>query len=169
MPVAFDRRLLERGFANALRFLREFPEELAKRVEADVIDIALAVQEEAKRFAPVDTGALKKSIRIRRIDALRIAVLAGDVLAHYAGWVEFGTSKAPPQPFMRPAIASVLRDKAPAKFAEGMNQAIARVALRTLGRALREGEVVSDAALRAEFERAINLRGGFGPILRARS
>jgi HK97 gp10 family phage protein len=56
---------------------------------------------------PVETGALRKSIRMfsepqDRGGTVRTAY-AGSRL-HYAYWVEFGTARQAPQPFLRPAL-----------------------------------------------------------------
>lgn len=65
---------------------------------------ALDVVAHGKRFSPVDTGATKGSI------GADITTEGGEVVAiigpatHYAPYLEYGTSRAAPQPFMGPAL-----------------------------------------------------------------
>lgn len=64
-------------------------------------DEAVAV---AKARCPVDTGALQRSIHgdVTVAGGKRTLVLAAD--ESYALYVELGTSRAPAQPFLRPAV-----------------------------------------------------------------
>lgn len=65
---------------------------------------ALDVVAHGKRFSPVDTGATKGSI------GADITTEGGEVVAvigpttHYAPYLEYGTSRAAPRPFMGPAL-----------------------------------------------------------------
>lgn len=69
--------------------------------------VAEQVAEKAKEMAPVDTGNLRASIRVER-DGNNHAVVT-DV--SYAPFLEFGTSRAPAQPFLGPAAESVRLDR----------------------------------------------------------
>jgi HK97 gp10 family phage protein len=60
----------------------------------------------AKRAVPVRTGQLRSSIRFERHDT-HLTLIAGDSRAPYAAYVELGTSRAPAQPFMRPALQAL--------------------------------------------------------------
>jgi len=80
--------------------------------------IAEKIRDDAKNFAPVDTGALRKSIRTEK-KKLKVSVVAGDggVInprtgreVDYAGYVEFGTSRMSPQPYMQPALEKNLNE-----------------------------------------------------------
>jgi len=81
---------------------------------AEALDeISEKIRDDAKSFAPVDTGALRKSIHVERKGKLEVSIVAGDggVInprtgreVDYAGYVEFGTSRASPQPYMQPAL-----------------------------------------------------------------
>jgi HK97 gp10 family phage protein len=57
----------------------------------------------ARQFAPVDTGFLVSSIHSESIEAGKTAIVQAD--AEYAAYVEYGTYKAPAQPFLGPAVA----------------------------------------------------------------
>ncbi|GBC68389.1 hypothetical protein HRbin01_00070 [archaeon HR01] len=59
----------------------------------------------ARELCPVRTGRLRASIKASREGPLLYVVEAS---APYAGYVEFGTSKMPPKPFMGPAISIAL-------------------------------------------------------------
>ena len=69
--------------------------------------VANEVAERAREMAPVDTGNLRASIRVER-DGNNHAVVT-DV--SYAPFLEFGTSRAPAQPFLGPAAESVRLDR----------------------------------------------------------
>lgn len=68
------------------------------------------MESDAKRFAPVDTGRLRKSIRARRLRQFRYELRAS---TDYAAFVELGHRivawgndtgrRAAPQPYLRPA------------------------------------------------------------------
>lgn len=60
------------------------------------------LEDDAKLFAPVDTGALRNSIHAT-LTGRHTAVIGSDL--DYAAYVERGTSDTAPQPFMRPAAA----------------------------------------------------------------
>lgn len=66
------------------------------------------VESGAKRLAPVDTGRLRSSIshEIGRDARGLVGTVGTDVT--YAPYVELGTSKAPAQPFLRPALGAEL-------------------------------------------------------------
>jgi HK97 gp10 family phage protein len=73
--------------------------EAALRVAADEL---LAI---ARQLCPVDTGRLRDSLRVM-VDGSRLKViLSTDV--EYAYWVEFGTSRMPPNWFMRISMAEM--------------------------------------------------------------
>lgn len=60
------------------------------------------LQKKAQRYAPVDTGTLKRSIELSIEDAGMTAVVAST--ADYAEYVEYGTRFMESQPYMRPAL-----------------------------------------------------------------
>ena len=81
-------------------------------------EIAEEVKTEAKDLVPVDTGALRDSIRlivtaVSAGDITRVGVRAGGYevnpktgnLVNYAVYVEFGTSRQSPQPYLIPAAS----------------------------------------------------------------
>ena len=74
---------------------REIAVELAKRIADD-----------AQRLAPVDTGALRNSIRV---EETRDGAAVGTDL-EYAPFVEYGHKGVPPHPFLSPAVEAHKRD-----------------------------------------------------------
>jgi len=61
---------------------------------------------DAKAGVPVDTGALQASIT-QRVTKTKSMSYQGEVATRgipYAGYIEFGTSKMWPRPFIRPAV-----------------------------------------------------------------
>ncbi len=65
----------------------------------------LDVEARSKAYAPVDTGALMNSIASTFSDAGLSGVVGPTV--NYGGYVELGTSRMAPQPYMGPALADV--------------------------------------------------------------
>ena len=72
---------------------------------ADVLSVA-------KQLVPVDTSSLQKSGGVVPIDSSTIHVgfggpgvyFSGREPEKYAGYVEYGTSRSPAQPYLRPAF-----------------------------------------------------------------
>jgi HK97 gp10 family phage protein len=71
-----------------------------------LINIALKVENEAKRRCPVATGYLRNSIAAGW-DRKKSWV---NVSANYGAYVEYGTYKMRAQPYLRPAIDKVKRE-----------------------------------------------------------
>lgn len=75
-------------------------------------DLGEDVAEDMRRIAPVDTGDMVSTVRVRSFGSKRtVRVLAGGIpgkvtrrLVDYVVYVERGTSKMAAQPFMRPAL-----------------------------------------------------------------
>jgi HK97 gp10 family phage protein len=73
--------------------------------------VAEAGAEEAKQRAPVDSGALRDSIKgdvEMGPQGYEAKVSAGDRKAFYWGMVEFGTSKKGARPYLRPGVQAML-------------------------------------------------------------
>lgn len=87
------------AFADDLRRvsagIREDAEQAALRA-------ARGARKDARRYAPRDTGRLGK-IRVRQ-DKVNPLVAMVEAPAFYAQFLEHGTSKMPPSPFMGPAF-----------------------------------------------------------------
>lgn len=81
---------------------------LTPEVHRLVGSLADEVAQRASQLAPVRTGALAASIHVENSGLGSPA--ESDVTADvpYSGYVEFGTSDTPSQPFLRPALDGVI-------------------------------------------------------------
>lgn len=68
-------------------------------------DIAAHLRDDARAAAPVESGALRDSIKLRGGSGYRVVYTA----LRYARFVEFGTSTMPPRPFLWPAASTAER------------------------------------------------------------
>ena len=75
--------------------------EVTRRAQVVVRKTAADIEASGKRNAPVDTGHLRGSIST----TMSIGGLSAEIgpTASYGAYVEFGTRRMRPQPFMRPA------------------------------------------------------------------
>ena len=73
---------------------------LDEKVTAGLEIIGEEIVADAKAFAPVKTGRLRDSIG-KRVAGLNLEVYAD---ADYAAYVEYGTGRTSPHPFLRPAL-----------------------------------------------------------------
>jgi len=74
---------------------------LEARVKVVLEKIARDVEARAKSTVPVDTGALKNSIRASPVSNLTWQVAVGQF---YGIYVEFGTHRMPARPYLVPAV-----------------------------------------------------------------
>ncbi len=96
--------------------------EIEKKAMDGLEKVCEQIADRARSLCPVDTGALKSTIRVRRLKGdpyLDVRVYAGsrvagggskkgaDRGAFYAHMVEYGTVKMAKKPFLRPALDSV--------------------------------------------------------------
>ena len=81
-------------------------ESLDERMAMVIYRFSINVQKRARLKAPVRTGALKNSIRAKKI---RVGMWEIKVGVHYGIYVEYGTRHMAPQPYFRPAIEAARR------------------------------------------------------------
>ena len=108
-------RELDRALAKLAKGPTPEQERAALHAGAELVAV------EARRLAPVDTGALRDSIAVTddrdarvygKVNGADVSVFVGPVGSteegdvFYARFVEFGTRYMQAQPFMRPAIQS---------------------------------------------------------------
>ena len=109
--------------------MRSLMDDAPGMLQAKVHDVMTDWAEEAVQFAqsivPVSTGRLQESIHYEEEADMSLKLVA-DAQAEngeYYGWfVEFGTSRMPAQPFLRPAVEmtqSILMDKLTSIALEG--------------------------------------------------
>ena len=85
--------------------LAELQENAKPMAEEIIKNIGTIAQNAARNTVPVDTGKLKQSITLEVVDEGEdVAAYIGSDLP-YAVFVEYGTSKQPPQAFLQPAAA----------------------------------------------------------------
>jgi len=106
-----------KGLKELTKALKKFPDNIQKNVMVGAIRAgAKPIIKRAKELVPVESGLLKKSIRVRKrrvpkgSTEIKFSVHAGGEVksfgtrAYHAHLIEFGTSKMSPKPFMRPAF-----------------------------------------------------------------
>lgn len=84
---------------NALAIVNAIDQALAKALE----EVGLVAEGYAKKACPVDTGRLRNSITHQVRPSEKSVYIGTNV--EYAPYVELGTSRMKPQPFLRPAAA----------------------------------------------------------------
>jgi HK97 gp10 family phage protein len=92
IEVQLDTRRLDALIATLVPRARRASEQVARRVEA-----------RAKANAPVKTGHLRRSIHAARASADPNAWTVGTDV-EYASFVEFGTRRMSPRPYLIPAV-----------------------------------------------------------------
>ena len=80
--------------------LSKIAESLSENIGEIIASGAQRVCESAKAVCPVDTGALRESISVE-CSGNRAEISAN---TDYASYVEFGTSKMAPQPYLVPSL-----------------------------------------------------------------
>ena len=106
------------GFDTLASIMSSLPVLVAERVQGDgLFAAAEVVRDQAKANVPVKTGALQRSIRVRRrsqrvetttgrksVPGAAAQVVAGGRGAAHALLVELGTVRAAPHPYLAPAL-----------------------------------------------------------------
>ncbi len=95
-----DTEAFNASVAVAIDAFREFSREAETNLDKALVVSALAVEGDAKKLAPVDTGRLGASITHRLGDGFAEVGLNTE----YAPYQEFGTSNMPAHPFLTPAF-----------------------------------------------------------------
>lgn len=120
--MTFDASEL-RNLGVELGTVPKVASQLAKVV---VKKTAKDIEGTAKKLAPVDTGFLRSGIKTSDLRKVSQDTPAAEVVASasYSTYLEFGTSRMAPQPFMRPAVD---------KHADAFEQAMAQIIDRAMG------------------------------------
>lgn len=72
-------------------------------------DIGKEITDKAKQYVPVDTGELRDSINVQADDPVNKEIYIGSTV-EYAIYIEMGTTKMSPQPYLRPALDETMAD-----------------------------------------------------------
>lgn len=115
MPAGMDASDVHRLARDLVRV----PASTLPRVRAAVTKAATDVQAAAQAAAPVDTGNLRASIGTDVTDAGGVVAAEIGPTANYGAFVEFGTSRMAPHPYMGPAL-----DANAARFEAAIDQII---------------------------------------------
>lgn len=97
------------GRERLIQRIKEALLDVREGAQDETRQVAEHIQRRAKEFVPVDTGRLRDSIRITQTGKAAYNVGPGDEV-EYAEYVEYGTSRTPAQPYMRPAIEDARRE-----------------------------------------------------------
>lgn len=106
------------GFEQAYRFserLRDFPVEARPLIKAVMKEAGEQGQAYSKMLVPVKSGDLMRSIAFRGTSERGWSLLMkAEATVDYATFVEFGTSRMAPRPFLMPGVelaADVIDDQ----------------------------------------------------------
>lgn len=83
-------------------------QELSAKVERALTAIGMTGESHAKDLCPVDTGRLRNSIT-NAVEMGEQAVYIGTNV-EYAAYVELGTSRMKPQPYLKPAVVNYMSE-----------------------------------------------------------
>lgn len=85
-----------------LKSLNQYNNSVEQKLKDNLKKCAIAIEIDAKRVCPVDLGRLQGSITfdLSNVDNYEVSVGTN---VEYAAYVEYGTYKQSPQPYMRPA------------------------------------------------------------------
>jgi HK97 gp10 family phage protein len=85
--------------------IRRAVSRLKIETEAELVGVALSIQNDARRYCPVDTGRLRASITASPVQRLggRLFIWIGTNV-EYAPFVEYGTRFMAAQPYLRPGF-----------------------------------------------------------------
>ena len=89
------------GIKELMEKLTTMEESVPTILNNSIVKAAAITERESKLLCPVDTGRLRSSIHFEILGKDEVFV-GTDV--EYAEYVEFGTMRQRPQPYMRPAI-----------------------------------------------------------------
>ncbi len=134
------------GFKELAAALRELPQKVARNALRSAVNAgATKIRKQAQQNAPMDSGLLKKNIYQRQIreasgperQTFAVGVRSGRArnkdgskkeLPYYWRFMEFGTSKLPAAPFLRPAF-DAQKDAAIQAIADKLDERIQKYAV----------------------------------------
>ena len=90
-----------KGMSAYIAGIEAQPQKIKVEAGNAIYESALRIAKDAVTRAPVDTGWLHDNIEASKVNALTARV---DSFAEYSWYVENGTRKMDPEPFLQPAI-----------------------------------------------------------------
>lgn len=111
-----------RGLSSARRRLQRIADRVAGVTQEAIEEFADDVVTHMKGVVPIDTGVLRDSIE-KKVEGDTVTV--GPRGVEYAEYVEYGTSRAPAQPYVRPTIQWA-KQNGPKRIARRIEGAIER-------------------------------------------
>ena len=91
----------DKDLTETLRRFEKYQDNRLEDIKRVLVVSAINIERRARKFVPHVTGTLLRSINRETLErGLAQRIFAS---AHYAAFVEFGTSKQRKQPYMRPA------------------------------------------------------------------
>jgi HK97 gp10 family phage protein len=84
--------------------LKSSSAEVPAKAQAALRKVALDIEATAKASAPVDTGTLRGSISTNFSGGAGSIAAEVSATTNYASYVEYGTSRMRPQPYLTPAF-----------------------------------------------------------------
>ncbi|GAK32001.1 prophage protein [Weissella oryzae SG25] len=92
-----------KGVDNLITKYDKQPQKIKDEATDIINNTAQQVEKKAVELAPVDTGYLKQHIKAENNGLLSAKIISS---ANYSIYLEKGTRRMPPQPFMQPAVSS---------------------------------------------------------------
>jgi HK97 gp10 family phage protein len=89
------------GANYARRTLFGLSSKVKQKINQETMKSAINIQTQAKRLCAVDTGRLRSSIMVQRLDKGLISIGTN---VTYAPYLEYGTRRQRAQPFLTPAF-----------------------------------------------------------------
>lgn len=112
------------GMPQLRRRLQDLPDELIDACKRAIRAGAEQVKKETEEAVPVDTGRLRRTVRIRYSEGgLTADVGWWDQESYYATFVEHGTRSMPAQPSLHPALEAE-RPRLPRRVREEVRKAV---------------------------------------------
>jgi len=107
ITIEVDYGRVDQAIDDALAIMRQ------KIIKA-LTEAAIEAYVTAKSVVPVRTGLLRSSIRLEKISPFEHKVVAGSEVKakgkpYYAVFVEYGTRKMAPRPYMRPGAEKAVQ------------------------------------------------------------
>lgn len=90
------------GIPDVVAAFRATPDVIREMIGEKIETAAAIIESEARRKVPIDEGDLEADIQIKLSPRRQMALIGNDLL--YAKFVELGTLRTRPQPYLYPAF-----------------------------------------------------------------